>query len=45
VLDFDGIAEVWVDSLADWKEIVSDPEFIKAVAGMFSLPSLPEHVF
>jgi len=32
VLDFDGIAEVWVDSLADWKAIVSDEEFIKAVA-------------
>jgi hypothetical protein len=36
VLDFDGVAEVWVDSIEDWKEIVSDEEFIKAVAGKFN---------
>lgn len=32
VLDCDGIAEVWVDSLDDWKEIVNDPDFIKYIA-------------
>lgn len=35
VMDYDGIAEVWVDSFEDWKEIVSDPEFVKQVAGEF----------
>jgi len=33
VLEFDGIAEVWVDNVADWKEIVSDPDFVREVAG------------
>lgn len=33
VMEYDGIAEVWVDSLADWVEIVSDPEFQKEVQG------------
>ena len=33
VLEFDGIAEVWVDSLEDWKEIVTDPDFVKYIAG------------
>lgn len=32
VLDCDGIAEVWVDSLEDWKSVVSDPDFIKTIA-------------
>lgn len=32
VQDFDGIAEVWVDSIDDWKEIVSDADFVKNVA-------------
>ncbi|KAK1763385.1 hypothetical protein QBC33DRAFT_598608 [Phialemonium atrogriseum] len=32
VLEYDGIAEVWVDSLDDWKAIVSDTEFVNAVA-------------
>ncbi|KAB5511237.1 hypothetical protein GE09DRAFT_982273, partial [Coniochaeta sp. 2T2.1] len=31
VMDYDGIAEVWVDSLEDWVEIVSDPDFQKEV--------------
>src|SRR4051794_23331684 len=31
VLEADGIAEVWVDSLEDWKCIVNDPEFITAI--------------
>ena len=33
VLDFDGVAEVWVDSIEDWKEIVGDADFIKSIAG------------
>lgn len=32
-LDYDGIAEIWVDSIEDWKQIVSDPEFISTVSG------------
>ena len=32
VLDYDGIAEVWVDSVDDWKQIVTDTDFVKAVA-------------
>jgi hypothetical protein len=31
VLPFDGIAEVWVDSVEEWKEIVSDPEFLEKI--------------
>jgi hypothetical protein len=33
VMEYDGIAEVWVDSLEDWKAIVSDADFAKEVAG------------
>jgi len=33
VMEYDGIAEVWVDSLEDWKEVVSDPAFVKEVGG------------
>lgn len=33
-MEYDGVAEVWVDSLEDWKAIVADTEFVKAVAGM-----------
>ncbi|KAH6673037.1 EthD domain-containing protein [Halenospora varia] len=32
VVDYDGIAEVWVDTMEDWKAIVSDEEFIKFIA-------------
>ncbi len=32
VLDYDGVAEVWLDSIDDWKEIVSDTDFVTAVA-------------
>jgi hypothetical protein len=35
VLDFDGVAEIWVDSLEDWMEVVSDTNFMAAVAGEF----------
>jgi hypothetical protein len=35
VMEYDGIAEVWVDSLEDWKEVVSDPDFVKVIAGRF----------
>jgi hypothetical protein len=31
VLSFDGIAEVWVDSIEEWTEVVSDPEFLKQI--------------
>ncbi|KAK5724264.1 Mediator of RNA polymerase II transcription subunit 7 [Elasticomyces elasticus] len=31
VMEYDGIAEVWVDSLEDWKEVLADPDFVKAV--------------
>jgi len=33
VMEYDGIAEVWLDSLDDWKEVVSDPDFVEKVAG------------
>jgi EthD domain len=33
VMQYDGIAEVWLDSLDDWRAIVSDPEFVKNIAG------------
>ncbi|KAK5729367.1 hypothetical protein LTR17_011997 [Elasticomyces elasticus] len=31
VMDYDGIAEVWVDNLEDWKEVLADPDFVKDV--------------
>ncbi|KAF2099273.1 hypothetical protein NA57DRAFT_74775 [Rhizodiscina lignyota] len=31
VLEYDGVAEVWLDSLDDWKEIASDEEFKKVI--------------
>jgi len=37
VMDYDGIAEVWVDSLEDWKEVVGDAEFVKVIAADESL--------
>jgi hypothetical protein len=30
---YDGIAEVWIDSLEDWMEVVSDESFVKVIAG------------
>lgn len=35
VMEYDGIAEVWVDSMKDWMEVVSDPEFVEKIAGEF----------
>ena len=32
VLDCDGIAEVWVDSIEDWKSVVTDPDFVRTIA-------------
>ncbi|KAH8168324.1 ethD domain-containing protein [Sarocladium implicatum] len=32
VLEYDGIAEVWLDSFDDWKAITSDTDFVKNVA-------------
>ena len=39
VLDFDGIAEVWVESVEDWKVITGDEEFVRVIAG--ELPFCP----
>jgi hypothetical protein len=36
VMEYDGIAEVWVDSMEDWMKVVSDPDFVKVIAGEFS---------
>ena len=33
MLDFDGVAEFWFDSLEDWADLHKDPEFAKAIAG------------
>jgi hypothetical protein len=27
-LDYDGVAEVWVDSLDDWQQVLSDKQFM-----------------
>ena len=32
-MEYDGIAEVWVDSLDDWKQVVADTDFVKYIAG------------
>lgn len=32
-MEYDGIAEVWLDNLEDWVEIASDPDFQKEVQG------------
>ena len=32
VSEYDGIAEVWVESLEDWKFIVTDPDFVRVIA-------------
>lgn len=43
-MEYDGIAEVWVDSLEDWIEIVSDPEFQTKVQGeCFTQSKAPSH--
>lgn len=31
IQDFDGVAEVWVKSIDDWKVIMGDPEFLKVL--------------
>jgi hypothetical protein len=33
-LDYDGVAEVWVDSFEDWQEVVSDKEFLATIFRM-----------
>lgn len=33
VLDYDGVAEIWIDSLDDWISVVTDPELAAAVDG------------
>ena len=32
VPEYDGIAEVWVKDVETWKEIVTDPDFVAAIA-------------
>ncbi|KAL1611845.1 hypothetical protein SLS60_000066 [Paraconiothyrium brasiliense] len=32
VPEYDGIAEVWVKDIETWKEIVTDPDFVAAIA-------------
>jgi hypothetical protein len=31
IQDFDGVAEVWVKSIEDWKVIMGDPDFVKVL--------------
>ncbi|GKT84316.1 LOW QUALITY PROTEIN: dimeric alpha-beta barrel domain containing protein [Colletotrichum tofieldiae] len=33
VLDFDGAAEFWVETLEDWESIARDPDFVRVVSG------------
>lgn len=40
VLDFDGAAEFWVESLEDWEAIWGDPEFVRILSGEFFLVCL-----
>jgi hypothetical protein len=32
VPEYDGIAEVWVKDIETWKEVVTDPDFVAAIA-------------
>jgi hypothetical protein len=32
-MEYDGIAEVWLDSLDDWMEIVTDKAFTEVMPG------------
>jgi hypothetical protein len=44
VLEYDGVAEVWVDSLEDWMSVVTSPQFLKEVARKLrSAPVLNVH--
>lgn len=31
IQDFDGVAEVWVKNIEDWKAIMADPEFVRVL--------------
>jgi hypothetical protein len=31
-LQFDGCAEIWVDSIEDWEELLADPDFQKRIS-------------
>ncbi|KAK1974607.1 hypothetical protein LZ30DRAFT_754621 [Colletotrichum cereale] len=45
VLDFDGAAEFWVETLEDWESISRDPEFVRVVSGdMLNFVLEPLHV-
>ncbi|WQF79296.1 Putative EthD domain-containing protein [Colletotrichum destructivum] len=45
VLDFDGAAEFWVESLEDWEAIWGDPEFVRILsADMANFVLEPLHV-
>lgn len=37
-MEYDGVAEVWLDSLDDWRAIVTDTDFVKSVARTWSPP-------
>ena len=38
VLDFDGLAEAYVDTVQDWKDLCADEKFWKWNTGMLSSP-------
>jgi len=38
IAEYDGIAELWVDSMEDWQEVISDPEFIAFATGTLIMP-------
>ncbi|KAH6668407.1 hypothetical protein B0J14DRAFT_163354 [Halenospora varia] len=43
ILDYDGIVEIWVESLAKWKEVLSDEDFVQAMKadeGLFLQPTV-----
>jgi hypothetical protein len=36
-MEYDGIAEVWLDTLEDWMEIVTDKAFTEVMPGKCSI--------
>ncbi|OLN97781.1 hypothetical protein CCHL11_07909 [Colletotrichum chlorophyti] len=39
VLEYDGVAEFWVETLEDWESVARDPDFVRILSGKF--PSFP----
>jgi hypothetical protein len=33
-VEYDGVAEFWVESIENWKKLWADEEFLKGVEGM-----------